>query len=270
MNLVQEYGGYYKAKAASKRIDIRSIGYKKLKAALLQYRRKHNMYDVDDLVVYLSNIAPEHNDIYRVQSVTPSACYVVDDSGMDYYVPFYHIKHATNEEIKAQRRLSGEPKWGRAVELEIENNKQRRLDVITLEFNKMVFEMRGDKHIGVTFIAEIIHEGRIYGGSSPYGYDSAILHMIERISKENGGQSVVVRRDQSIRTMHDFAVSAVHEKAQRELVNAMPDLGGKTIVIESTPSGESALYKAFKDHDGVVVTWDEGRDITNELNGDKQ
>lgn len=44
------------------------------------------------------------------------------------------------------------------------------------------------------------------------------------------------------------------------------------ITITSTPSGEASFYHhaiAEAKRSEMVITWDEGRDITNELNGDK-
>lgn len=121
MNLIQEYGGYDKAKAASKRIDVRSIGYKKLKKALLQYRREHGMYEVGDPVIRHWN-----NQLYYI-------CHDVDN-GSEFLIAEKpntpvskcrvcempcNLKHATDAEIEieAMRRLDDEPKWGELLSL---------------------------------------------------------------------------------------------------------------------------------------------------------
>lgn len=114
MNLIEQLGGYDQANNKLLKMDkiLKEVYYShsdaqkanELRQTLLEYRRQHNIFEVGDKVVYLSNIAPEHNVIYRIDLVTPSACYIVDDLGMDYYAPHYHIKHATDEEIKAGHR----------------------------------------------------------------------------------------------------------------------------------------------------------------------
>ena len=104
MNLIERLGGYEKVSKAVKKIDIRSDRYKKLKAALLEYRRQHNIFEVGDKVVFLSNIAPEHDGIYTITEVFKNSCFVIE-YGMDYRAFYEYIRHATPEEIKAGRRL---------------------------------------------------------------------------------------------------------------------------------------------------------------------
>ena len=62
------------------------------------------MFKVGDKVVFLSNIAPEHDGIYTITEVFKNSCFVIED-GMDYRAFYDYIRHTTDEEIKAGRRL---------------------------------------------------------------------------------------------------------------------------------------------------------------------
>ena len=102
MNLIEHLGGYEAAKNQAK---DKSIGFLvDINNELLEYRRQHNIYEVGNKVVYLSNIAPEHNDIYDVWKVDLIGCLVMLGD-MDYRAMYDQIRHATPEEIKAGRRL---------------------------------------------------------------------------------------------------------------------------------------------------------------------
>ena len=72
--------------------------------AALENRRQHNIFEVGDLIVYLSNIAPEHNDIYNVWKVDLIGCLVMLGD-MDYRAMYGQIRHASPEEITAGHRL---------------------------------------------------------------------------------------------------------------------------------------------------------------------
>lgn len=86
MNLIEQFGGYEKAKIAS----MSQIGLKKhreeLLEALLQYRREHNIFEVGDRIVY-----PWLDD----------KIHVYDEN---YIIKSPH-RHAKDEEIQAGRRL---------------------------------------------------------------------------------------------------------------------------------------------------------------------
>ena len=69
-----------------------------------KHRRQHNIFEVGGKVVFLSNIAPEHDGIYTITEVFKNSCFVIED-GMDYSAFYDYIRHATDEEIKAGRRL---------------------------------------------------------------------------------------------------------------------------------------------------------------------
>ncbi|BCT88937.1 hypothetical protein [Acinetobacter variabilis] len=91
MNLIEQLGGYEKARQVVKKIDIRSIKYKALKKALLEYRRQHNIYEEGDLVV----IPSRGNGLFSV-----SRLLCLSDR--------CEMRHATDEEIKTGKRLEVE------------------------------------------------------------------------------------------------------------------------------------------------------------------
>lgn len=92
MNLIEQLGGYEKAKDflnISKGAEWIGVFYMpKLKQALLQYRREHNIFEEDDLVV----IPSRGNGLF---SVSRLLCRLDRDE----------MRHATPEEIQAGRRL---------------------------------------------------------------------------------------------------------------------------------------------------------------------
>ena len=85
MNLIEQLGGYEKAK--SKLRDNGSLHAERLKNALLEYRRQHNIFEVGDFVCFKT----------------------LGDGYVHKYTKYhefkYDLKHATGEEIKAGRRL---------------------------------------------------------------------------------------------------------------------------------------------------------------------
>ena len=119
MNLIEQLGGYEKALDLfrgcpwdSGTVDVpnpRSKGMLRLdlgelRSELLKYRRQHNIFEVGDKVVYLSGIAPDHNDIYELSKIG-EMYHVLKIGVMDYNAKFNHIRHTTEAEIKAGRRL---------------------------------------------------------------------------------------------------------------------------------------------------------------------
>ena len=75
-----------------------------ISAALLTYRRAHNIYEVGDQIAYLPKCAPNHNDIYEVREVHQSWCLVVLED-MDHRAIYTNIRHTTDAEREANRRL---------------------------------------------------------------------------------------------------------------------------------------------------------------------
>ena len=108
MNLIERWGGYEKVSKAVKKIDIRSDRYKKLKAALLEYRRQHNIFEVGEKVV----CKYEHTRLF--DDVVLEIAYFRDDlKELGRFVRFTNgndfkmdaLRHATDAEIKVGRRL---------------------------------------------------------------------------------------------------------------------------------------------------------------------
>lgn len=98
MNLIEKFGGYEKAKRELQLKEQNSVlqcciavTAEMIRDALLEYRRKHNIFEVGDLVVYKHPIGVE-----RVVSV-------IDEHLIPRFL--WQIRHATPEEIKANRRL---------------------------------------------------------------------------------------------------------------------------------------------------------------------
>jgi len=94
MNLIEQLGGYDKAKEmyiAQLKAGLAPYGYEE---ALLEYRRQHNIFEVGDKVVCISDpISPDEFEILTVEQEHIGKWY------MRYW------KHATDLEIQAGRRL---------------------------------------------------------------------------------------------------------------------------------------------------------------------
>ena len=95
MNLVTDYinelGGYEVAKERSTPwLANHGENWRNVKeATLLEYRRQHNIFEIGDLYVFTEKYS-KHSVIHKVDSL---------NSGKGC------IRHATDEEIKAGRRL---------------------------------------------------------------------------------------------------------------------------------------------------------------------
>ena len=88
MNLIERFGY-----DVASRISMSEVGLKKdmnkLQRDLLEYRRQHNIFEIGDLYVFTEKYSKQ-SVIHRVDSL---------NSGKGC------IRHATDEEIKAGRRL---------------------------------------------------------------------------------------------------------------------------------------------------------------------
>ena len=100
MNLIERLGGYEKVNKAVKKIDIRSDRYKRLKAALLEYRRQHNIFEVGDRVV-----SKENNEFVYTVITVDGGLGRLKNILFDHVYPLHNFRHATDEEIKAGKRL---------------------------------------------------------------------------------------------------------------------------------------------------------------------
>ena len=116
MNLIERLGGYERAKDGLHRLklekkDLLTCGdlvvvESEIDAALLEYRRQHNVYEADDLVVFvdekerkpvLLKFKESRNfDLVHLEIIGSGLC------GPSYQK---EIRHATDEEIKAGKRL---------------------------------------------------------------------------------------------------------------------------------------------------------------------
>jgi hypothetical protein len=100
VNLIEQLGGYEKASEVVKKIDIRSDRYKRLKAALLEYRRQHNIFEVGDKVI---KTHPKNTILWPVLGVYKNGGVWLDYKGFCWKPP--RVRHATDAEIEAGKRL---------------------------------------------------------------------------------------------------------------------------------------------------------------------
>ena len=110
MNLIEQLGGYERAKAflnaASYTMDelimMQRSGLRTqhVEKALLQYRRQHNIYEAGDLVI---KTHPKNTILWPVLGVYKNGGVWLDYKGFCWKPP--RVRHATDEEIKAGKRL---------------------------------------------------------------------------------------------------------------------------------------------------------------------
>lgn len=120
MNLIEQLGGYEKAKEAliaeqrSKNIDPfiyingDEVLIDAIDDALLDYRRKHNIFEVGDLVAYRTL---PYERLFSVRYVGGDEIVIYelwDEMGAKTFTemhPYLDIRHATDSEIEAGKRL---------------------------------------------------------------------------------------------------------------------------------------------------------------------
>ena len=113
MNLIEQLGGYEKAKEVYKNFKDDSSSLNRqhalnVKIAMLEYRRQHNIFEVGDKVVYR---ALPHERLFSVRFVGDDEIVVYelwDEMGAKTFTenyPYSDIDHATDAEIKAGKRL---------------------------------------------------------------------------------------------------------------------------------------------------------------------
>ena len=103
MNLIEQLGGYEKAK--SKLRDNGSLHAERLKKALLEYRRQHNIFESDDLVTSKKWVDGSIHKIELVDSEDRTLKIFSHDMAFSYWVDSRNYRHATDAEIKAGKRL---------------------------------------------------------------------------------------------------------------------------------------------------------------------
>lgn len=120
MNLIEQLGGYEKAKEKRDDIshtldnseilgggDAREGLYERLESidkALLEYRRQHNIFEVGDKVVVLTN-ALGNKYTWMVESIDGIMVEISQLGQPNEWVHYSEIAHTTPEEIKAGKRL---------------------------------------------------------------------------------------------------------------------------------------------------------------------
>jgi len=102
--LIENLGGYESAK--SKFRDNGSLHAERLRKALLEYRRQHNIFEVGDKVVFTDIL---NSCVVTFESTETDPMQIVwltyPDGTAGYVFHLNKIKHATDEEIKAGKRL---------------------------------------------------------------------------------------------------------------------------------------------------------------------
>ena len=102
MNLIEQLGGYEAAKKQVSRLESKGslVTAEGMKLELLDYRRQHNIFEVLDLIVY-------ENKLYEIKYIyQPEKARITDGlQGRTVYDFPRGIRHATDEEIKAGKRL---------------------------------------------------------------------------------------------------------------------------------------------------------------------
>jgi len=93
VNLIEQLGGYEHLNGLYKRAVAHGFTLTEIKEELLKHRRQHNIFEVGDLIVLLHT--NYRSDVF---ALTKSFKEIYDEKGIVY-------RHATNEEIKAGRRL---------------------------------------------------------------------------------------------------------------------------------------------------------------------
>lgn len=111
MDLIEQLNGYseclrLRAVPAASGFRIRGIEFTRdeLERAMLEYRRQHNIFEVRDSVVPKKEYRIGDR-VGTVEKMLAGGVWVVFDSSSKMLTPIYTIEHATDEEIKAGKRL---------------------------------------------------------------------------------------------------------------------------------------------------------------------
>ena len=112
MNLIEQLGGYERAKDGLHRLklekkDLLTCGdlvvvESEIDAALIEYRRQHNIFETDDYIIHDGELK-----VFAMWSSAVEGCayigYAYAENGEMAHKD--EFKHATDEEIKAGKRL---------------------------------------------------------------------------------------------------------------------------------------------------------------------
>ena len=103
MNLIEQLGGYGCAKAeANAPVKLLNfLNYDELNKQLLEYRRQHNIFEESDKIVFIDDFM--HGELMTVAWARKGEVWM--DEGAKRCTDLSMIRHATDEEIKAGKRL---------------------------------------------------------------------------------------------------------------------------------------------------------------------
>lgn len=115
MNRIEQFGGYEQANNKLLKMDkiLKEVYYSpsdaqkanELRQALLEYRRQHNIFESDDLVTSKKWVDSSIHKIELVDSEDRTLKIFSHDMAFSYWVDSRNYRHATDEEIKAGKRL---------------------------------------------------------------------------------------------------------------------------------------------------------------------
>lgn len=109
MNLIEQLGGYERAKHEFEMIkEMKPIYPGEIETndrLLLEYRRQHNIFESDDLVASKKWVDGSIHKIELVDSEDRTLKIFSHDMAFSYWVDSRNYRHATDEEIKAGKRL---------------------------------------------------------------------------------------------------------------------------------------------------------------------
>lgn len=102
MNLIERLGGYEYLNEFYKRAVAHGFTLTKIKEELLKYRRQHNIFETDDYIIHDGELK-----VFAMWSSAVEGCayigYAYAENGEMAHKD--EFRHATDEEIKAGRRL---------------------------------------------------------------------------------------------------------------------------------------------------------------------
>lgn len=101
MDLIEELGGYENAKKFANGECADGFDVQGLRDDLLDYRRKHNIFEEGDKIVFVDDFM--HGEVMTVAWTRESEVWM--DGGAKRCTDPSMIKHASDAEIKANRRL---------------------------------------------------------------------------------------------------------------------------------------------------------------------
>ena len=111
MNLIEQLGGY---KIAKRELELKeqnsvlqcciAVTAEMIRDELLEYRRQHNIFEVGDKVVVLTN-ALGNKYTWMVESIDGIMVEISQLGQPNEWVHYSEIAHTTPEEIKAGKRL---------------------------------------------------------------------------------------------------------------------------------------------------------------------